>query len=131
LFQCLVICFRLHFAKDATVINTASASVRQLVNQVFERVVYEDNASAAADGGTERTTGMGTLSLQILLHLVESWAPPTADTGGASGARSPHLRQPPSTLRAAAADAFMLFQVVRRARARTCACIGHMHGDQQ
>uniref|UniRef100_A0A915KNN2 Uncharacterized protein n=1 Tax=Romanomermis culicivorax TaxID=13658 RepID=A0A915KNN2_ROMCU len=33
----LVICFRLNFAKDPLVINTASATVRQLVAQVYER----------------------------------------------------------------------------------------------
>ncbi|XP_046407133.1 protein MON2 homolog isoform X3 [Ischnura elegans] len=39
----LVLCFRLHFTKDSTTINTAGATVRQLVSLVFERVVAEDN----------------------------------------------------------------------------------------
>lgn len=39
LFQCLVMCFRLNFAKDPIVINTASATVRQMVNCVYERVI--------------------------------------------------------------------------------------------
>lgn len=38
-FQCLVMCFRLNFAKDPIVINTASATVRQMVNCVYERVI--------------------------------------------------------------------------------------------
>ena len=38
-------CFRLHFAKDATIGNTAGATVRQLVSLVFERVVIEDASS--------------------------------------------------------------------------------------
>ncbi|XP_018330358.1 protein MON2 homolog isoform X2 [Agrilus planipennis] len=38
----LVLCFRLHFAKNSTTINTAGATVRQLVNLVFERVTTED-----------------------------------------------------------------------------------------
>ncbi|XP_015608910.1 protein MON2 homolog isoform X3 [Cephus cinctus] len=38
----LVLCFRLHFTKDSTTINTAGATVRQLVSLVFERVVVED-----------------------------------------------------------------------------------------
>lgn len=42
LFQNLVLCFRLHFAKDSTTINTAGATVRQLVSLVFERVIAED-----------------------------------------------------------------------------------------
>jgi hypothetical protein len=42
LLQNLVLCFRLHFTKDSTTINTAGATVRQLVSLVFERVVAED-----------------------------------------------------------------------------------------
>ena len=38
--QCIVICFRLHFAKDPIVINAASAAVRQVVSGVFERVIH-------------------------------------------------------------------------------------------
>ncbi|KAK0079107.1 hypothetical protein PV326_008920 [Microctonus aethiopoides] len=38
----LVLCFRLHFTKDCTTINTAGATVRQLVSLVFERVIAED-----------------------------------------------------------------------------------------
>ncbi|XP_011631155.1 LOW QUALITY PROTEIN: protein MON2 homolog [Pogonomyrmex barbatus] len=41
----LVLCFRLHFTKDCTTINTAGATVRQLVSLVFERVVAEDEQS--------------------------------------------------------------------------------------
>lgn len=37
-----MLCFRLHFTKDSTTINTAGATVRQLVSLVFERVVAED-----------------------------------------------------------------------------------------
>uniref|UniRef100_A0AAF5RVX0 Protein MON2 homolog n=2 Tax=Wuchereria bancrofti TaxID=6293 RepID=A0AAF5RVX0_WUCBA len=40
--KCLVMCFRLNFAKDPIVINTASATVRQMVNCVYERVIQED-----------------------------------------------------------------------------------------
>uniref|UniRef100_A0A0N5A8N7 Protein MON2 homolog n=1 Tax=Syphacia muris TaxID=451379 RepID=A0A0N5A8N7_9BILA len=41
--RCLVMCFRLNFAKDPIVINTASATVRQMVNCVYERVINEEN----------------------------------------------------------------------------------------
>ena len=37
-----MLCFRLHFTKDSTTINTAGATVRQLVSLVFERVLAED-----------------------------------------------------------------------------------------
>ena len=40
--KALVLCFRLHFTKDSTTINTAAATVRQLVFVVFERVEAED-----------------------------------------------------------------------------------------
>lgn len=38
-----MLCFRLHYTKDSqAVINTAGATVRQLVALVFERVMHED-----------------------------------------------------------------------------------------
>ncbi|KAJ8951459.1 hypothetical protein NQ318_006892, partial [Aromia moschata] len=40
--ETLVLCFRLHFAKNSTTINTAGATVRQLVYLVFERVVAKE-----------------------------------------------------------------------------------------
>ncbi|KRZ71166.1 Protein MON2 -like protein [Trichinella papuae] len=40
--KCLVICFRLNFAKDPNVVNTASATVRQLVSHVFDRAAKLD-----------------------------------------------------------------------------------------
>jgi hypothetical protein len=40
--QALVLCFRLHFAKDSTTINTAAAAVKQLVSAILDRVVAED-----------------------------------------------------------------------------------------
>jgi len=43
-YQALVLCFRLHFAKDSTTTNTAAATIRQIVSVVFERVVTEDNS---------------------------------------------------------------------------------------
>ncbi|KAG5311481.1 MON2 protein, partial [Acromyrmex insinuator] len=42
----LVLCFRLHFTKDCTTINTAGATVRQLVSLVFERVIAENEQSS-------------------------------------------------------------------------------------
>lgn len=51
-----MLCFRLHFAKDTTIGNTAGATVRQLVSLVFERVVIEDassNEDSASDAGKD------------------------------------------------------------------------------
>lgn len=37
----LVLCFRLHYTKNTTIVNTAGATIRQLVSLVFERVNLE------------------------------------------------------------------------------------------
>ncbi|KAK6037930.1 hypothetical protein COOONC_24565 [Cooperia oncophora] len=78
--KCIVMCFRMHFAKDPVVINAASAAVRQLVGCVFERVIQED----------------GVFSTE--LTVVPS-----------SGGR-PSPRSAPPTLRPCAADAYLLFK---------------------
>ncbi|GMR48422.1 hypothetical protein PMAYCL1PPCAC_18617 [Pristionchus mayeri] len=80
--KCIVMCFRLRFAKDPTVINAASAAVRQIVASVFERVVQEDGMkSSSFSVAVEPSTGTDLLS-----------------------------RVPPPTLRPCAADAYMLFK---------------------
>ena len=38
----IALCFRLHFTKNQTINNTASATIRQLVSVIFERVIAED-----------------------------------------------------------------------------------------
>lgn len=43
--KALVLCLRLHDVKDSTTVNAASATVRQLVSLVFDRVIEEDKAS--------------------------------------------------------------------------------------
>lgn len=82
-FQNLVLCFRLHFTKDSTTINTAGATVRQLVSLVFERVVVEDEEFA---GRTESEE----------VNLEELKIP---------------TNQAPKGLRPCAADAYLMFQV--------------------
>uniref|UniRef100_A0A8R1EK54 Protein MON2 homolog n=2 Tax=Caenorhabditis japonica TaxID=281687 RepID=A0A8R1EK54_CAEJA len=78
--KCIVMCFRLHFAKDPIVINAASAAVRQLVSTVFERVIQED--------------GIFSSELTVV---------------NPAGGR-PSARAAPPTLRPCAADAYMLFR---------------------
>lgn len=46
--KALVLCFRLHFTKDSTTINTAAATIKQLVSIVFERVLSEDRVKSQA-----------------------------------------------------------------------------------
>lgn len=77
----IVLCFRLYFAKDTTTINTASATVRQLVDLVFERCVVETLQYPRDE--------------QEIINFEE------LKTGN---------RSPPKSLRPLAADAFLLFQ---------------------
>ncbi|XP_064632193.1 protein MON2 homolog isoform X2 [Lineus longissimus] len=79
--KAIVLCFRLHFTKDSTTINTAAATVRQLVSVVFERVIIEDNTSHEG-------------ALETLPHE-------QLKAG---------CKHPPKSLRSSAQDAFMLFQ---------------------
>jgi hypothetical protein len=78
----MVLCFRLHFTKDSTTINTAAATVRQLVTMVFERVMTEDKI--------ESQEALEPTSLEALK----------------SGSKTA-----PCSLRPCAGDAFLLFQV--------------------
>ncbi|XP_055710710.1 protein MON2 homolog [Phlebotomus papatasi] len=78
----LVLCFRLHFTKNSTTINTAGATVRQLVSLVFERVVVEEAETASES--EKREINLEELKLA---------------TGIA-----------PKGLKPCAADAFLLFQ---------------------
>ncbi|XP_077547344.1 mon2 homolog, regulator of endosome-to-Golgi trafficking isoform X2 [Haemaphysalis longicornis] len=80
--KAIVLCFRLHFTKNSTTNNTASATVRQLVSAVFERVQAEDAAMADA----VKTEDVNLEELK-------------------AGSRSP-----PKSLQPCAADAFLLFQ---------------------
>ena len=45
----MVLGFRLYFTKDSTTINTAGATVRQLVNVVYERVNTEDSVKSQGE----------------------------------------------------------------------------------
>lgn len=78
-----MLCFRLHFTKDSTTINTAGATVRQLVSLVFERVIAEDtqNSGQPAQGD----------------NSLEELKVPT--------------NQAPKGLKPCAADAYLMFQV--------------------
>ncbi|GFU23215.1 protein MON2 homolog [Nephila pilipes] len=81
--KAIVLCFRLHFTKNSTTNNTASATVRQLVSAVFERIIAENYSPP------ERSNVQSNLQLEEL-------------KGGS--------RIPPKSLPGHAADGFMLFQ---------------------
>lgn len=65
-----MLCFRLHFAKNSTTINTAGATVRQLVYLVFERVVAEDEQLSKLENPPQR----GPVNFEDL--KIPSGAPP-------------------------------------------------------
>lgn len=79
-----MLCFRLHFAKDSTTINTAGATIRQLVSLVFERVVAEDEKFSAEEDQIKD------------INFTELRTPRNV---------------PPKSLRLCAGDAFLMFQV--------------------
>lgn len=81
--KALVLCFRLHFTKDSTTINTAGATVRQLVSLVFERVTSEENESLTPE----------TTPREVNIEELKS-----------------AIGQAPKGLKPCAADAFLLFQ---------------------
>lgn len=45
----MVVCFRLHFTKDSTTINTAGATIRQLVTLVFDRMIIDYNENSSTE----------------------------------------------------------------------------------
>ncbi|XP_038067855.1 protein MON2 homolog isoform X2 [Patiria miniata] len=80
----IVVCFRLHFSKDNTTSNTASAIVQQVVSIVMERVLAEDEANAdgaESDGDLEKLRSSNSSS-----------------------------KAAPKSLRPCATDAYLLFQ---------------------
>lgn len=87
----LALCFRLHFTKNQTTNNAASATVRQIVSVIFERAQKEDVAAAAAavSDATNNATELSEFNAEELKQ---------------------GSRYPPKSLRQAAGDAFLLFQ---------------------
>lgn len=85
--KALVLCFRLHFTKDSTTINTAGATVRQLVSLVFERVGAEEAAGNSSGEVDNREVNIEELKLATSVA--------------------------PKGLKPCAADAYLLFQVDR------------------
>lgn len=90
----LVLCFRLHFTKDSTTINTAGATVRQLVSLVFERVCMEERETSSKTTTTTATIENDNKKHEINIEEIKL----------GNGV-------PPKGLKPCAADAFLLFQV--------------------
>ncbi|RWS16388.1 protein MON2-like protein [Dinothrombium tinctorium] len=81
--KALALCFRLHFTKNQTTNNTASATIRQLVSVIFERVQKEDETEVSENNAT----------FEIKYDELKIGS-----------------RIPPRSLRPSACDAFLLFQ---------------------
>lgn len=79
--KALVLCFRLHFTKDSTTINTAAATIKQLVSAILDRVLAEDQ--------------IPTTEPPVPLKVEELKA---------------CSKTPPKSLRPCAGDAYLLFQ---------------------
>lgn len=77
-FQTLVLCFRLHFAKNSTTINTAGATVRHLVYLVFERVVTEDEQLSKLENGRPERGPINLEELKIPSSVAPKGLPPCA-----------------------------------------------------
>uniref|UniRef100_A0ABK9MVT4 Protein MON2 homolog n=1 Tax=Glossina morsitans morsitans TaxID=37546 RepID=A0ABK9MVT4_GLOMM len=87
----LVLCFRLHYTKDPTIVNTAGATIRQLVSLVFERVYSEKDSLTNLQ--QKDVGGNGMDSVDVSESSVGS-----GSTGG------------PNEMQTLASDAFFLFQ---------------------
>lgn len=98
------LCFRLHYTKNATTNNTASATIRQMVTMIFERVQNEDKKEQQKQTQTPATTTAGSS------HSSEDVSPKKLDKlfGSVSGSNSSRFK--PVKLRPAAEDAFNFLQ---------------------
>lgn len=117
-------CFRLHFTKESqAVINTAGATVRQLVSLVFERALHEDeqfeqlkdcidginNDSNKYDlnqqhNGSDVSTSAQVHQQQIIKPLPSNYQ--------SSNTSNNDINSVIAALRPCAADAYLMFQVL-------------------
>lgn len=105
-------CFRLHFTKDSqAVINTAGATVRQLVSLVFERVLNEDKQfdlkfeTLNTDVNNEYST-QTKVDDEQQIHRTQPLA-----MNQYNGTKSSNIKNI-STLAECASDAYHMFQVI-------------------
>lgn len=92
----LVLCFRLHYTKNSTIVNTAGATIRQLVSLVFERVYLEKDSFASIQ------------QKDLAGNVVEIDVSDNSVTGGVNMPGGPH------EMTTFASDAFFLFQVSKK-----------------
>lgn len=96
----LVLCFRLHYTKNSTIVNTAGATIRQLVSLVFERVYLEKDSLS----NLQQKDASG--------NVVEIDPTDTSISGGGGSSGGSSLSSGgPTEMSPFASDAFFLFQV--------------------
>ncbi|KAH7640772.1 mon2-like protein [Dermatophagoides farinae] len=61
------LCFRLYNAKNSTTANTASATIRQLITAIFERVVNIDNTASNNNNNQQQSTVDKTKLFEIIV----------------------------------------------------------------
>ncbi|XP_030384078.1 protein MON2 homolog isoform X2 [Scaptodrosophila lebanonensis] len=102
--KALVLCFRLHYTKNPTIVNTAGATIRQLVSLVFERVYLEKDSVASLQNQQAQ------LQQQDLKKNGLKDGPTTSTNAIEGDASSAVAGSPGQDVQTFASDAFMLFQ---------------------
>ncbi|XP_061394820.1 protein MON2 homolog [Musca vetustissima] len=100
----LVLCFRLHYTKNSTIVNTAGATIRQLVSLVFERVYLEKDSLTNLQ---QRDASGNVVEIDATDTSITSVG---GNSGGGGGSGVSSLSGGPSEMSTFASDAFLLFQ---------------------
>ena len=98
--KALALCFRLHFTKNISTNNAASATVRQLVSLMFERVIKED-AKCIQENQSDVSNSISNEQIDISTETSHKNLEKELKTGS---------RFPPKSLKASASDAYLLLQ---------------------
>ena len=100
--KALSLCFRLHFTKNSTTNNTASATIRQLVSAVFERVQIEDKTPNDCEFNKSLCFCFNCLTDSLTANKVHDIKFDDIKSG----------KYTPISLEPSASDAFFFFQVI-------------------
>jgi len=118
------LCFRLHFTKDSqAVINTAGATVRQLVSLVFERALHEDEQFEQLKDHSGINNGDNKHDLSQQSNVVDTSTPVHVHqqhqiiktppiNNQHNYASNSDINSVVASLRPCAADAYLMFQVL-------------------
>lgn len=102
----LVLCFRLHYSKNSTIVNTAGATIRQLVSLVFERVYLEKDALTTITGAAVNTN----MPKDSISQNSNAGSPESLETNNETSFDRGSTGNT-NNMQTFASDAFFLFQV--------------------